>query len=59
LLDASLPSHVGLAVHQTPEPAIVSAEPTQLQQVILNVCNNARPGMDSPALSMSDRGAQR
>jgi CheY-like chemotaxis protein len=50
LLDASLPSHVGLAVQQTPEPAIVSAEPTQLQQVILNVCNNAAQAMDEPGI---------
>jgi nitrogen-specific signal transduction histidine kinase len=50
LLDASLPSHVGLAVQQTSEPAIVSAEPTQLQQVILNVCNNAAQAMDEPGI---------
>lgn len=50
LLDASLPSHVGLAVHESSEPVIVSAEPTQLQQVILNVCNNAAQAMDEPGI---------
>jgi signal transduction histidine kinase len=48
LLAASLPSHVKLVVHETPERAVVSAEPAQLQQVILNVCNNAAQAMDRP-----------
>lgn len=38
LLAASLPSHVGITVSESSEMAIVSAEPAQLQQVILNVC---------------------
>jgi signal transduction histidine kinase len=46
LLEASLPRHIGLIVHETSETAIVSAEPAQLQQVILNVCNNAAQAMD-------------
>jgi signal transduction histidine kinase/CheY-like chemotaxis protein len=46
LLAASLPSHIGLVVRETPEPTIVSAEPAQLQQVVLNVCNNAAQAMD-------------
>jgi signal transduction histidine kinase len=48
LLAASLPSDVELIVHETPERAVVSAEPAQLQQVILNVCNNAAQAMDEP-----------
>ncbi len=48
LLAASLPSHIGLIVRETPEPTIVSAEPAQLQQVLLNVCNNAAQAMDEP-----------
>ncbi|SDT57476.1 two-component system VirA-like sensor kinase [Bradyrhizobium canariense] len=50
LLTASLPSHVELMVRETPERAIVSAEPAQLQQVILNVCNNAAQAMDQPGI---------
>jgi signal transduction histidine kinase len=46
LLAASLPSHVGLMVSETSEMTVVSAEPAQLQQVILNVCNNAAQAMD-------------
>ena len=39
-----------LMVRETPERAIVSAEPAQLQQVILNVCNNAAQAMDEPGV---------
>jgi signal transduction histidine kinase len=46
LLAASLPAHVGLTMSETPEMAIVSAEPAQLQQVVLNVCNNGAQAMD-------------
>jgi signal transduction histidine kinase len=46
LLGASLPSHVELQIHETSENAIVWGEPAQLQQVILNVCNNAAQAMD-------------
>lgn len=53
LLAASLPAHVGLMVHEPTQEAPadiprVSAEPAQLQQVILNVCNNAAQAMDAP-----------
>jgi signal transduction histidine kinase len=48
LLDASLPAHVELFVRPTSQATIVSGEPAQLQQVILNVCNNAAQAMDSP-----------
>ncbi len=50
LLAASLPSHVELLVREMPERAVVSAEPAQLQQVILNVCNNAAQAMDEPGI---------
>jgi signal transduction histidine kinase len=50
LLTASLPSHAGLTVSETSEMTIVSAEPAQLQQVILNVCNNAAQAMDQPGM---------
>lgn len=48
LLAASLPPHVGIKVNETSEAAVVSAEPAQLQQVILNLCNNAAQAMDGP-----------
>jgi signal transduction histidine kinase len=50
LLAASLPSHVGITVSETSEVTVVSAEPAQLQQVILNVCNNGAQAMDQPGL---------
>jgi signal transduction histidine kinase len=45
LLRASLPATVEVAVRGTSEPATVSGTPTQLQQVILNLCNNAAQAM--------------
>ncbi|MBC9983324.1 two-component system VirA-like sensor kinase, partial [Bradyrhizobium campsiandrae] len=48
LLAASLPSHVGFEVSDTAETAVVLGEPAQLQQVILNLCNNAAQAMKQP-----------
>jgi signal transduction histidine kinase/CheY-like chemotaxis protein len=48
LLAASLPSHVAIEVSETSEMTLVSAESAQLQQVILNVCNNAAQAMGQP-----------
>lgn len=48
LLDASLPSHIELMIREVPEAAIVSGNPGQVQQVILNLCNNAAQAMDQP-----------
>jgi signal transduction histidine kinase/CheY-like chemotaxis protein len=45
LLRASLPATVEIAVGGTSESAIVSGTPTQLQQVILNLCGNAAQAM--------------
>jgi signal transduction histidine kinase len=50
LLAASLPSHVGITVSEPSNMAIVSAEPAQLQQVILNVCYNAAQAMEKPGV---------
>jgi signal transduction histidine kinase len=46
LVRASLPPSLDLAVGQPPESAVVSGVPSQLQQVILNLCNNAAQSMD-------------
>ena len=46
LLRASLPPATELVVREAPSTAIVSAEPVQLQQVILNLCINAAQAMD-------------
>jgi signal transduction histidine kinase/CheY-like chemotaxis protein len=46
LLRASLPPGIELAVPEPAVTAIVSAEPAQLQQVILNLCINASQAMD-------------
>ena len=47
LLDASLPPDINLVVHATSQQTIVSGELTQLQQVILNLCNNAAQAIDA------------
>ncbi|MCP3397862.1 two-component system VirA-like sensor kinase [Bradyrhizobium sp. CCGB20] len=48
LLAASLPSHVKVEVVEMAETAVVIGEPAQLQQVILNLCNNAAQAMNEP-----------
>ena len=50
LLSPSLPAYVEIKVSETAETAVVSAEPAQLQQVILNICNNAVQAMDKPGV---------
>jgi signal transduction histidine kinase len=50
LLAPSLPPHVEIKVSETAETATVSAEPAQLQQVILNLCNNAVQAMSKPGV---------
>ncbi|HEX3631598.1 MAG TPA: ATP-binding protein, partial [Casimicrobiaceae bacterium] len=46
LLGVSLAEDIDLAVHEPPVAAIVSGEPAQLQQVILNLCNNAAQAIE-------------
>jgi signal transduction histidine kinase/CheY-like chemotaxis protein len=48
LVAPSLPSGIEITVSETSETVVVSAEPAQLQQVILNICNNAAQAMDEP-----------
>ncbi|GLR89125.1 two-component system VirA-like sensor kinase [Bradyrhizobium iriomotense] len=50
LLAPSLPAHIEISVDETPATAVVSAEPAQLLQVILNICNNAAQAMDKPGV---------
>jgi signal transduction histidine kinase len=47
LFTASQPSRVAIRVSETSETTVVSAEPAQLQQVILNLCNNAAQAMNA------------
>jgi len=46
LVRASLPPRIELIVGETPERATIFGEPGQLQQVILNLCNNAAQAID-------------
>jgi len=46
LLRASLPPGVELIIEDIPIDVVVSGEPAQLQQVILNLCTNAAQAMD-------------
>jgi signal transduction histidine kinase len=46
LLRASLPSEVTLVIDDVPVDAAVYGEPALLQQVILNLCNNAAQAME-------------
>jgi CheY-like chemotaxis protein len=48
MLDATLPEHARLVVGNTPPQVFVSGEFSQLQQVIVNLCNNAAQAMDAP-----------
>jgi signal transduction histidine kinase len=46
LLHASLPSRIELVIGEVPDAAVISGQPGQLQQVILNLCNNAAQAID-------------
>jgi CheY-like chemotaxis protein len=46
MLHASLPSGIELSIDDPPRSAVVFAEGAQLQQVILNLCNNAAQAID-------------
>jgi signal transduction histidine kinase/CheY-like chemotaxis protein len=46
LTNVSLPDGIELVIHEPGVAAIVSGEPAQLQQVILNLCNNAVQAME-------------
>jgi signal transduction histidine kinase/CheY-like chemotaxis protein len=46
MLRASLPTEIELVVRGLEGPAIISGEAEQLQQVIINLCNNAAQAMD-------------
>jgi signal transduction histidine kinase len=47
LLAVSLPSGIELTIRESQVAAIVSGESAQLQQVILNLCNNAAQAMEN------------
>jgi CheY-like chemotaxis protein len=46
LLHVSLPSRIALVIGEVPDAAVISGEPAQLQQVLLNLCNNAAQSID-------------
>ena len=46
LLYASLPSRIEVVIREVPDAAVISGQPGQLQQVLLNLCNNAAQAMD-------------
>jgi signal transduction histidine kinase/CheY-like chemotaxis protein len=46
LLRALLPASIEISVGHLPDDVVVSGEHAQLQQVILNLCNNAAQAMD-------------
>lgn len=46
LLVASLPSNIDLTVREAPSMTVVEVDATQLQQVILNICNNAAQAIE-------------
>jgi signal transduction histidine kinase len=48
LLEATLPSHIRLVVRERAGEISICGELVSLQQVILNVCNNAAQAMDLP-----------
>jgi signal transduction histidine kinase len=58
LLDASLSPYVSVIVRTETQNATVVGEAAQLQQVILNVCNNAAQAMDAPGAIEIDVGVQ-
>jgi signal transduction histidine kinase len=58
LLDVSLSPYVNIVIGATSQRAIVFGEPAQLQQVILNVCNNAAQAMDAPGSIEIEVGVQ-
>jgi signal transduction histidine kinase len=45
LLKVSLPPGIDLVIRQPPMASVISGEPSQLQQVLLNLCNNAANAM--------------
>jgi signal transduction histidine kinase len=57
LLHASLSSGITLVIDPVPPAAVVSGESAQLQQVILNLCNNAAQAMDGVGLVEVDTHA--
>jgi signal transduction histidine kinase len=47
LLNVALPPGIELSIQEPPAAAVVSGESAQLQQVILNLCNNAGQAMEN------------
>jgi signal transduction histidine kinase len=58
LLAPSLPADVEIRMSEAADTAVVLAEPAQLQQVILNICNNAVQAMDEPGVIQIEIGTR-
>jgi signal transduction histidine kinase len=54
LLSASLLPEAQLATGAVPDDAIVSGDPVQLQEAIINLCNNAAQSMEEPCVVYVD-----
>jgi len=59
LLHASLPSGIELVICEVPDAAVISGQPGQLQQVILNLCSNAAQAMDQIGIRRNRDGGAR
>jgi signal transduction histidine kinase len=54
LLSVSLPPRAHLVVGSIPDDAVVSGDPVQLQQMTINLCNNAVQATDGPCVISVD-----
>jgi signal transduction histidine kinase len=59
LLQVSLPSRVELVIGEVPDAAVISGQPAQLQQVLLNLCNNAAQAIDGVGRVEIETGVHR
>ena len=55
LLRASIPTTIAMKVDVPPLPCLVLADPTQLQQVMINLCSNAAQAMHSTGGTLTIR----
>lgn len=56
LLRATLPTRIRLSTQVGAHPVVVTADPGQIQQVVMNLCTNAWQAIDDPAGGVVDVG---